>query len=242
MPLKDVKFFNFLNREERIRKFSIVVDNYTTDACYLKSKVINENKIKRAFDFFLSIFIIVFIFSWLFPIIAICIKLTSKGPVFFIQNRIGKNGIVFRCYKFRTMHVIKKIAIYEPTIHNDPRITKVGVYLRKSNFDELPQIINVFKNEMSIVGPRPHAIPFQEFYGKFIENIHQRQYIKPGITGLAQIKGYRGDVEDVEENKKLTQKRIEYDLKYIQEWSNKLDFKIITTTIIQMIFRKSNGR
>jgi putative colanic acid biosynthesis UDP-glucose lipid carrier transferase len=139
------------------------------------------------------------------------------------------------------MYVEKIIPKYTPTISDDPRITKVGKFLRKSNLDELPQLINVIQGNMSIVGPRPHAIAFHEKYAQFVTNIDKRLMVKPGITGLAQIRGFRGDVSDENENRKRTCKRIAYDIIYIKNWTLKLDIFIIITTAKQMIFRKTNG-
>ena len=152
-----------------------------------------------------------------------------------MQERIGARNKKFKCYKFRTLYEESSSADFKPVIENDPRITPVGRFLRKSNIDELPQFFNVLKGDMSIVGPRPHAIPYDDKYGKFVEEIKLRHSIKPGITGWAQIHGLRGDVEDEEENKKRTSKRIEYDLWYIENWSFWLDVQIILQTIWQML-------
>ena len=182
-----------------------------------------------------SIWLFLFVFIWLFPILAILIKLTSKGKVFFIQKRIGINGTVFRCYKFRTL---PQKAINEEdcfvSSENMP-VTSVGKWLRKLNVDELPQFINVLKGNMSIVGPRPHAIAYHNKYAEYIPQIHYRLMVKPGITGLAQIKGYRGDVANEELNKLKTIKRIELDIQYIQGWSSLQDLKIVLITFLQML-------
>ncbi|MGC8750563.1 sugar transferase [Hydrotalea sp.] len=206
-----------------------------------KAEIVKTSITKRLFDIFFTTLLFVFVFSWLFPIIMLLIKLSSKGPVFFRQDRIGLNGIVFKCYKFRTMAANIKCDVYTPTQVEDSRITSVGKFLRKFNLDELPQAINVFLGDMSLVGPRPHAIPFHNEYATYVDYIDLRHLIKPGITGLAQINGYRGDVLDREENKKRTAKRIAYDLEYIQNWSFGLDIKIIGTTVAQMISNKTNG-
>jgi putative colanic acid biosynthesis UDP-glucose lipid carrier transferase len=130
---------------------------------------------------------------------------------------------------------------YQPAIEGDSRITRVGTFLRKSNIDELPQLINVLKGEMSIVGPRPHAIAYNEIYKEMVDDIKLRSWVKPGITGWAQIHGLRGDVADYEENKIRTIKRIEYDLWYIENWSVWLDVQIILTTIWQMVKADTKG-
>lgn len=201
----------------------------------------NVSIAKKLLDFFFSFFLLIFVFSWLFPLIALAIKIGSRGPVLFIQNRIGLNGEVFKCFKFRTMVVDDGRYMYTPVSKGDTRITKVGAFLRRSNLDELPQFINVLLGDMSIVGPRPHAVAFHQTYSSFIEYIDARHLVKPGITGLAQIKGYRGDVKDFEENKKRTVTRIKLDIQYIKMWSFMLDLDIINKTILQMFGRKTNA-
>lgn len=198
--------------------------------------------VKRVFDVVFSIFVILIILSWLAPVIALVLKLTSKGKVFFVQDRIGAKNKKFRCYKFRTMIDDKSAQReFKPAVANDPRITKTGKILRESNLDEIPQFVNVLKGEMSIVGPRPHAVPYDEKYGKIVEEIRLRHNVKPGITGWAQIHGLRGDVEDETESIKRTIKRIEYDLWYIENWSFWLDIQIILLTVWQMISGETKG-
>ncbi|HKI77418.1 MAG TPA: exopolysaccharide biosynthesis polyprenyl glycosylphosphotransferase [Ignavibacteriaceae bacterium] len=198
--------------------------------------------IKRTVDIFLSIFIIVIIFPWLFPLLYLINKMTSSGNLLFIQERVGRNDKFFKCYKFRTMKPDNKAnKEFNPTLANDPRVTKFGKFLRKSNIDELPQFINVLKGQMSIVGPRPHYISFHNFYKEMVDEIKIRSWVKPGITGWAQVHGLRGDVIDPEENKKRTIKRIEYDLWYIENWSLWLDIQIILLTIWQMIKGDTKG-
>jgi len=197
--------------------------------------------LKRSFDILISLFICICIVPWLFSLIAFFQKLLSPGPVFYIQNRVGKNHKSFRCYKFRSMSVSKSDIQYKPTEHNDERITRFGRFLRKSNLDELPQIFNVLLGHMSIVGPRPHAVVYDEMYQNFIEEIRLRNLVKPGITGWAQIHGLRGDVHDLEENKKRIKKRIELDVWYIENWSINLDIQIIFITVLQMIKGDTKG-
>lgn len=198
---------------------------------------------KRAFDMIFSFFVVVFILSWLYPIISVLTKLSSSGPVFFIQDRVGSRNENFKCYKFRTMKIAenKSAVSFQPVIENDPRVTKVGGFLRKSNLDELPQFINVLKGEMSVVGPRPHAVLYDKKYGKIVDAIRLRHNVKPGITGWAQIHGLRGDVPDERENMKRTKMRIEYDIWYIENWSMTLDIQIILITIWQMLRGKTKG-
>lgn len=198
--------------------------------------------VKRIFDFIFSLFVVVLVLAILFPIIALITKLTSPGPVLYIQERIGAKNKAFKCYKFRTLHINNSSEnSFQPVTENDPRITPFGKFLRNSNIDELPQFINVLKGEMSIVGPRPYPIPYDNRYGKIFEEIKLRHNVKPGITGWAQIHGLRGDVIDDEENKKLITKRIEYDLWYIENWSITLDLQIVMITIWHMLVGKSRG-
>lgn len=197
--------------------------------------------LKRSFDILFSLFVIIFIFSWLFPLIALLIKLSSKGPVFYLQERVGVRDQKFKCYKFRTMRTEMQKVEFKPVTEDDPRVTPIGKFLRRSNIDELPQFFNVLKGEMSVVGPRPHPIPFHNKYSEYFEAIKLRHNVKPGITGWAQVHGYRGDVHDEEENKKRTLQRIKYDLWYIENWSFKLDLQIIMMTVWQMITGKTNA-
>lgn len=202
----------------------------------------NRRFVKRLFDIFFSLIVTFFLLSWLFPLLALIIKVNSSGPVLFIQERFGVRNKKFRCYKFRTMAAVKDTADkFKPLTEEDPRITKIGRILRRTNIDELPQFINVLKGEMSVVGPRPHAVMFDVEYEKIFEEIKMRYNVKPGITGWAQIHGLRGDVTDKEENSKRLRKRMEYDLWYIENWSFKLDIQIILMTVWQMISGESRG-
>ncbi|HSP89088.1 MAG TPA: undecaprenyl-phosphate glucose phosphotransferase [Ignavibacteriaceae bacterium] len=197
--------------------------------------------VKRIFDFLFSLLISVLLLSLLFPIVALFTKLSSRGPVFFVQERIGAKNKKFKCYKFRTLKEEKTQTGFQPVIENDKRVTPIGKFLRKTNIDELPQFINVLKGDMSIVGPRPYPIPYDNRYGKIFEEIKLRHNVKPGITGWAQIHGLRGDVIDDEENKKLITKRIEYDLWYIENWNFWLDIQIVLLTIVQTLSGKSRS-
>ncbi|TDU43550.1 putative colanic acid biosynthesis UDP-glucose lipid carrier transferase [Gelidibacter sediminis] len=182
--------------------------------------------IKRSFDILLSCFIIIFILSWLTPILAILIKLDSKGPVFFKQSRNGFNYEEFECYKFRSMYPNATAHLNQAT-RGDHRVTKVGAFLRKTSLDELPQFINVLFGDMSVVGPRPHMVSHANNYAKRIDKFMVRHFVKPGITGLAQIRGFRGEVE----TDKDIIGRVKYDIYYIENWSLLLDFKIILRTL-----------
>lgn len=182
--------------------------------------------IKRVFDIVFSSLVIIFIMSWLTPLIAILIRLESKGPIFFKQKRNGLDYEEFNCYKFRSMFVNENADIDE-AVKNDPRITKVGAFLRKTSIDEMPQFFNVFIGNMSVVGPRPHMLNFTEKYAVKVNKFKARHFIKPGITGMAQTHGYRGEIE----NDTDIINRIKYDIFYMESWSLLLDLKIIYLTI-----------
>ena len=181
---------------------------------------------KRLFDLVFSLFVIVLILSWLYPIITILIKLSSKGPVLFKQARSGVDNKEFLCYKFRSM-VQSDNADAKQATKGDGRITKVGAFLRKSSLDEFPQFINVFLGDMSIVGPRPHMLAHTEEYSTLINKYMLRQLVKPGITGAAQVKGYRGETKELED----MEGRVRLDLWYIENWSLLLDVNIIFQTV-----------
>ena len=186
--------------------------------------------IKRFFDILFSLFVIVFVLSWLTPILAICIKLESKGPVFFKQSRNGFNYQEFDCYKFRSMTPNKDAHLHQAT-KGDERITKVGVFIRKTSMDELPQFFNVLFGDMSVVGPRPHMVSHTNMYAQRIDKFMVRHFVKPGITGLAQVSGFRGEVEKDDD----IVSRVKYDIFYIENWSLLLDVKIILQTVTNAI-------
>ncbi len=192
---------------------------------------------KRAFDVVFSVFVIVFILSWLIPIIAILIKLDSKGPIFFIQNRLGRNLNRIPVFKFRTMRTTESDTQYKQATKDDPRITKIGKFLRKTSLDELPQFFNVLLGTMSICGPRPHPIKMNDDYKKIIDKYMIRHFLKPGITGWAQINGYRGETKDLKD----IQGRIEHDIWYMENWSFWLDIKIIFLTVYNVIKGEENA-
>ncbi|MFW5733587.1 MAG: undecaprenyl-phosphate glucose phosphotransferase [Oceanidesulfovibrio sp.] len=182
--------------------------------------------IKRLSDIVLSSVILLLI-SPLMLVIALAVKLSSKGPVFFIQWRYGLNGEPIRVFKFRTMRVLEDGYEFVQATRDDPRVTRIGAFLRKSSLDELPQFINVLLGTMSVVGPRPHAVAMNEEYRKLINGYMLRHKIKPGITGLAQINGYRGETDTVDK----MEGRVRFDLEYIRKWSLLLDLIIIGKTI-----------
>ncbi|WP_354507926.1 exopolysaccharide biosynthesis polyprenyl glycosylphosphotransferase [Moheibacter stercoris] len=191
---------------------------------------------KRVFDIVFTVFVFVFLLSWLMPIIALLVLITQGRPIFFSQKRNGLNGEEFDCLKFRTMIPHKHNSV-KPTERNDPRVTRLGRILRKTSLDELPQFINVLKGEMSIVGPRPHMVSENESYSEIIKRYSLRHYVKPGITGLAQTKGYRGAIDsDID-----MEKRIRADIYYVRNWSFLLDIFIIYKTVKLMIFGDENA-
>ncbi len=185
--------------------------------------------IKRIFDIFFSLFVCVFLLSWLALILWILVKLESKGPLLFKQKREGINGKEFVCYKFRSM----KINMLADKVHatkNDFRVTKIGAFLRKTSMDELPQFINVLLGDMSVVGPRPHLESLSLEYQKEVDDYLKRHIVKPGITGLAQVSGYRGEIKKTSDIKN----RVRFDIFYIENWSFFLDIKIIIKTIFNV--------
>ncbi|RKS01098.1 undecaprenyl-phosphate glucose phosphotransferase [Flavobacterium sp. 102] len=183
---------------------------------------------KRAFDIAFSLCVIVFILSWLIPVLAILIKLESKGPVFFKQGRPGLDEEEFFCYKFRSMQV--NGFTEKEASKNDPRVTRMGKLMRKTSMDELPQFFNVLLGDMSVVGPRPHLWSQNKAYASKIKKYMVRHYVKPGITGLAQVKGFRGEIETEED----MVNRIKLDVFYIENWSIIMDLKIIFQTVINI--------
>jgi len=181
---------------------------------------------KRIFDIVFSSLVILFIISWLFPVLCILIKLGSKGPVFFHQKRTGINNKTFTCLKFRSMRMNNAADDKQATI-GDSRITPIGRFLRKSNLDEFPQFFNVLIGQMSIVGPRPHMLKHTEQYSELIEYYRVRHYVKPGITGWAQVNGYRGETDELWK----MEKRVEYDMYYLENWTFSWDLRIILMTL-----------
>ena len=185
--------------------------------------------LKKTFDLIFSFLVIVLIFPWLFPILAVLIKLDSPGPVFFKQQRSGRENESFFCLKFRTM----KGNTFSDKIQatkKDKRVTKIGAFMRKTNLDELPQFLNVLWGTMSVVGPRPHMLKHTEQYSELINNYLVRHYAKPGITGWAQVNGLRGETKKLIEMKD----RVDHDIWYIENWSILLDIKIIFRTVFNV--------
>jgi len=197
----------------------------------------NVNRfVKRCFDIIFSSLVIIFILSWLVPMVGLLIWVESKGPIFFRQNRHGKDNKFFLCWKFRTM-THSRGAEFKQATKNDNRITKIGSILRKTSIDELPQFINVFLGDMSVVGPRPHPIKLNEKFQPKIDRFWQRHAVKPGITGLAQAKGFRGETAELSD----MSGRVRLDRFYVKNWSLVLDFKIIILTVLSIIKGSENA-
>ena len=194
--------------------------------------------IKRTFDAIFSTFVLLFIFPFVFLISATLIKLSSRGPIFFKQLRTGEDGTSFVCYKFRTMRSQpRELSDSLQAVPDDPRLTWIGRLLRRTNFDELPQFWNVLKGEMSVVGPRPHMLKHTEDYRNTISQYMVRHFVKPGLTGWAQVNGFRGATRSPEQ----MERRIDHDLYYIENWSFLFDLNIIGKTIATMLKGDKNA-
>nr|WP_315144969.1 exopolysaccharide biosynthesis polyprenyl glycosylphosphotransferase [uncultured Flavobacterium sp.] len=226
----NLKTLKFIPDEKQILAGNVKFEYYDYIPVISSRNILQDetmNKIiKRSFDFLFSLIIIIGVLSWLIPIMAVIIKLNSKGPVFFIQKRNGLNYKEFDCYKFRSMKFSDQMDL-DLALKNDIEITKVGRFIRKTSLDELPQFFNVLWGEMSVVGPRPHPISHNDKYVLMADKFMARHFVKPGITGLAQTKGYRGEVET--ENDIIN--RVKYDIFYMENWSILLDIEIIFKTI-----------
>jgi putative colanic acid biosynthesis UDP-glucose lipid carrier transferase len=186
--------------------------------------------IKRGMDITMSLLVILLIYWWMFPLVALLIKLDSKGPVFFRQKRVGFLGRIFWCYKFRTMVVNDMADTRQATLH-DHRITRVGKFLRDTCLDELPQFINVLLGHMSIVGPRPHMLKDSYEFSTVVSNYKFRNLVKPGITGISQVRGYRGQAT----NFQSIFRRYLWDAYYVRNMSFRLDIRIMAETTLLML-------
>lgn len=185
---------------------------------------------KRLFDIAFSLVICLFVLSWLIPILGMAIRLNSPGPILFVQLRTGRRGRQFRCFKLRTM-VSRPEMVFQQATKNDPRVTKLGQLLRKTNLDELPQFLNVLLGDMSIVGPRPHPVPLDAKHWYTLPNYPERYAVKPGITGLAQVRGCRGETDTLQK----MEHRVRLDRWYIAKWSIGLDLKICWWTVAKTL-------
>lgn len=191
-------------------------------------KKINQ-ALKRFFDLLFSSIFLVVILSWLVPLVAILIRLDSKGPVFFLQKRNARHGKLFTCIKFRTM-IVNHDADRLPASVDDNRITRVGSFLRRNHLDELPQLLNVWLGEMSLIGPRPHMVSDNTKYEELLNFYSYRHKVKPGITGLAQVHGHVGVVADLD----AMRERVKKDIYYIHHWSLMMDARIMGMTLFRM--------
>ena len=192
--------------------------------------------LKRGFDILFSITVLLFVFPFIYLIAGSLIKISSKGPILFKQKRNGQYGKVFDCYKFRTMRINDEADLMQ-AVKDDPRTTKIGSFLRRTNLDEFPQFISVLKGDMTVVGPRPHMLKHTEQYSRLIDKYMVRHLVKPGITGWAQITGYRGETRTLEQ----MEGRVKRDVWYIENWSFFLDLKIVVVTIFNMFKGESNA-
>ena len=240
--LKEIK--KFANTNDRVLKLipnskEIYNKNISTEFYGNSLLILNVKKLpleifenrflKRSIDLLFSFCVFIFIFSWLFPIIILLIRIESKGATIFKQNREGIHGEEFVCYKFRSMYK-SELLDNGHTKRNDNRVTKIGSFIRKTSIDELPQFINVLLGQMSVVGPRPHMNEHSIKFDKEVRNYMKRKSVKPGITGLAQISGYRGEIK----MKSDIENRVRLDVFYIENWSFLLDLKIIIQTALNI--------
>lgn len=224
----DVFIFDLMNARHAS------IDGIPAISIYDTPFTVTDNIIKRGFDIFGGLVILILI-APLMAAISIAVKSTSKGPAIFRQKRYGLDGKPIEVWKFRTMSVTENGTDIRQAIKNDSRLTPIGGFLRRTSLDELPQFINVLQGSMSIVGPRPHAVAHNEQYRKVIKGYMLRHKVKPGITGWAQVNGWRGETETLEK----MQKRVEFDLHYIRNWNIWLDIKIVFLTIFKGFINKN---
>lgn len=244
LPFSEQKVIEKLIREsdKNLVRFKLVPEHYDyfqgtlrsgADILAIRAEPLENmfNRIaKRLFDIVFSLLVILCIFSWLFPILCLLIKLSSKGPIFFIQPRSGRDNTTFNCYKFRSMYVNSHANSLQAR-KGDARITRIGAFLRKTSLDEMPQFFNVLLGNMSVVGPRPHMLRHTEEYSNLIDHFMVRHFIKPGITGWAQVNGLRGETKALEDMRA----RVEADVWYMENWRFNLDLKIIFSTFFKVI-------
>lgn len=230
----NLKTIKFIPNSTKLNSKKLIYETYDSLPILSLRRVPLQDSVnlffKRLTDIIISLAVIVFVLSWLTPIIALFIKKESDGPVFFKQTRNGINYEEFSCLKFRSM-IVNENAHKVQATKGDTRVTKIGAFLRKTSLDEMPQFINVLLGDMSVVGPRPHMIKENDKYYKTVDKYMLRHVIKPGITGLAQVSGYRGEVEKESD----IVNRIKFDIYYLENWSILLDVKIILRTILNSI-------
>jgi putative colanic acid biosynthesis UDP-glucose lipid carrier transferase len=253
LPEQDKRIYQLMQHADQVCiRFKLVPDfglfvnrpmhlNYLSGMAVLSPRteplddLVNRIK-KRIFDIAFSSLMILFVLSWLIPLVALCIWLENRGPIFFIQKRSGINNKPFWCIKFRSMRDNKEAHSVQASKRDD-RITRVGHFIRKTSIDEFPQFFNVLKGDMSIVGPRPHMIKHTQDYSAVISHYMVRQMIKPGITGWAQINGFRGEIHSTEN----MQSRVDHDLWYIENWNMLLDLRVIILTGYNLIKGEKNA-
>ena len=227
-------FYQVLRRRSSIEYMgSVPVLSIRQEPLTVDSNII----IKRVFDFVFSICVIVFILSWLTPIIGLLIKLESKGPIFFKQDRAGINNKPFKVFKFRSMRKVKGVDENKQAVKYDVRLTKLGAFLRKTSLDELPQFWNVLLGNMTVVGPRPHMVSQTDKFSKEVDTYMVRHFAKPGITGWAQVNGCRGETK----TREAIEQRVSHDVWYIENWSLILDLKIIFLTVWNILRGEENA-
>jgi len=226
----------FIPRKNLLSTDKVSTDYYGEQAIFsLKEPSLNNSfnqLVKRSFDIIFSLLVIVFVLSWLIPLLFILIKFESKGPLFYKHIRYGINYNQFICYKFRSLKA-ENHNVLEQVKREDDRVTTIGKLIRKTSIDELPQFFNVLKGDMSVVGPRPHMIPYSNLYAKYVDKYQYifRHSVKPGITGLAQVKGFRGETETDQD----IINRIKFDVFYIENWNFILDINIIIRTVFNAL-------
>lgn len=211
--------------------------NFTVLCARTEPLEILENRFKkRLFDIVISLFAIVFVLSWLYPILAILIKIQNPGPVLFKQLRSGRDNKPFWCFKFRSMKMNENSNKVQAS-KDDDRITAIGKFMRRTSLDEFPQFFNVLFGHMSVIGPRPHMLAHTEQYRKIIDKYMIRQFLKPGISGWAQINGFRGETKELSK----MEERVEHDIWYMENWSVMLDVRVIFFTIINVFKGEENA-
>lgn len=247
---KILRIFNFA--EKKMIRFYIVPEfsRYLKKRLYLESigsvpvmavrpeplQFLSNQIIKRTFDIVFALFFLIVFFPWFYIILGILIKLSSPGPVIFKQLRTGVYGKNFDCYKFRSMK-INEVADEKQAEKDDPRVTKFGHFLRRFNLDEIPQFYNVLKGDMSVIGPRPHMLKHTEQYSALIDKYMVRHLVKPGISGWAQVNGYRGETRTTRQ----MEDRVKYDVWYLENWTFLLDLKILFVTVLNMFKGEKNA-
>jgi len=231
-----LKFVPDLTALEANFRFDMMGDFTVLSARSEPLEAIENRFKKRLFDIIVSLGVVVFILSWLYPLLPIIIKFQSPGPVLFKQLRSGRDNKPFWCYKFRSMRVNDESDKRQASADDD-RITPIGRIMRRTSLDELPQFFNVLFGYMSVIGPRPHMLSHTEQYRKIIDKYMVRHFLKPGISGLAQVNGYRGETKDP----RLMEKRVENDIWYMENWSLMLDIRIVFLTIINVFRSEENA-